>query len=126
MALSIADGVFIGREAESADLYALLDEVCEGDGAIALVAGEPGIGKTYLLDRLRAYARGSEVVELFGLCSEDEGAPPYWPWVQALRPYYRGQRAGGSQTPTWLRCCAHRGATSRNSFETRRPADTRL
>ena len=33
------------------------------------------------------HALSKKVVELTGVCSKDMGAPPYWPWVQALRPY---------------------------------------
>jgi predicted ATPase len=53
----------------------------------ALIAGEPGIGKTLLVEQVRSHARAQGVVELAGLCGEDEGAPPYWPWIEAFRPY---------------------------------------
>jgi len=26
---------------------------------------------------------------LWGRCYEEEGVPPYWPWVQAIRSYVR-------------------------------------
>ena len=87
MPKSISNDVFVGREKELIELCQLLDETREGVGSIALVAGEPGIGKTFLLNQLRNYARSSEVNVYVGFCSDDEGAPPYWPLVQALRPH---------------------------------------
>jgi hypothetical protein len=58
-----------------------------GRGQAFLVAGEPGIGKSELADRLAAEAatRGAEV--LSGRSWEGEGAPPYWPWAQIIRDY---------------------------------------
>ena len=45
-------------------------------------AGEPGIGKTRIAQELATYAglRGAQV--LWGRCYEEEGVPPYWPWVR--------------------------------------------
>src|SRR5215813_14690939 len=56
-----------------------------GHGGVFLVAGEPGIGKSELADRLgrEAASRGVEV--LWGRSWEGEGAPPYWPWTQIIR-----------------------------------------
>ena len=52
-----------------------------------MLAGEPGIGKTRTTQELASYAetRGAQV--LWGWCYEEEGAPPYWPWVQPLRSF---------------------------------------
>ena len=79
---------FVGRETELEQLSRSFDETQEGQGSIALVAGEPGIGKTVLINQLAEYASSNGANTLVGLCSEDEGAPPYWPWVQALRRYF--------------------------------------
>jgi len=48
---------FIGRSAELARLSGLLDTVGSGEGGVAFVAGEAGIGKSRLLDELRVRAR---------------------------------------------------------------------
>ncbi len=45
---------FVGREAELARLEALLEAARGGRGGFALVVGEPGIGKTRLLEELAA------------------------------------------------------------------------
>ena len=81
---------FVGRERELRDLLRGLDEARGGKGRLFLLSGEPGIGKTRLIDELalRASDRGAEC--LVGRCWEAGGAPAYWPWVQALRAYVRG------------------------------------
>jgi DNA-binding SARP family transcriptional activator len=79
--------MLIGREHELAQLLPLVDAALAGRGAVVLIAGEPGIGKSRLAETLanRAQGRGARV--LVGRCWEAGGAPAYWPWVQALRGY---------------------------------------
>lgn len=78
-------GSLVGREPESAALDALLDQVL-ADGVVRAVSlvGEPGIGKTRLAGAVagRATERGFTV--LTGGCSQDEGAPPLWPWTAVV------------------------------------------
>lgn len=76
---------FVGRVAELARLDALLEASLAGRAGLALVSGEPGIGKTRLLDELLARARARGVAAVWGRCHEDAGAPAYWPWAQATR-----------------------------------------
>ncbi|MGH2982347.1 MAG: protein kinase domain-containing protein [Solirubrobacterales bacterium] len=85
----LAGRVFVGREAELAQLREAADETLAGRGRLVLIAGEPGIGKTRTAEELATYAqvRGANVH--WGRCHEDEGAPAYWPWVQAIRSYVR-------------------------------------
>ena len=52
-------------------------------------SGEPGIGKTRAAEELATYARVSGARVYWGRCREDEGAPAYWPWVQAIRELVR-------------------------------------
>jgi tetratricopeptide (TPR) repeat protein len=52
-----------------------------------LVAGEPGIGKTRLADELAARAASLGAGVRWGTCWEGEGAPAFWPWIQALREH---------------------------------------
>lgn len=49
-----------------------------------MVAGEPGIGKTCIAQRIATEARSRKLQVLWGRCKEEPGAPPYWPWVQAI------------------------------------------
>jgi class 3 adenylate cyclase len=75
---------YVGRAEVLASLDAALEDALSGRGAVALLSGEPGIGKTRTVEELaaRAEARGAEVV--WGRCFEGEGAPPLWPWMQVL------------------------------------------
>jgi DNA-binding SARP family transcriptional activator len=74
----------VGRDGDLRRLEELLASAARGDTRAALVVGEPGIGKSALLDELgrRAAAGGWRV--LVGRCSDDDGAPPLWPWREAL------------------------------------------
>jgi tetratricopeptide (TPR) repeat protein len=79
--------VFVGRQTELAALQSGLARALAGRGGVCLVAGEPGIGKSELADRLAADAAARGVEVLWGRSWEGEGAPPYWPWAQILRAY---------------------------------------
>ncbi|MCH8280276.1 MAG: AAA family ATPase, partial [Chloroflexi bacterium] len=87
--------VFVGRQREMAELTAALESALSGHGRIVMLVGEPGIGKTRAAQELASLAeqRGAQV--LWGRCYEEGGAPPYWPWVQAMRAYV--QQASGDQ-----------------------------
>jgi DNA-binding SARP family transcriptional activator len=80
---------FVGREGELRDLEVALESALLGRGTLFLVGGEPGIGKSRLVDELSARARNVDAGVLWGRCWEAGGAPAYWPWVQALRTYVR-------------------------------------
>ncbi len=58
-------------------------------GRMVTLVGEAGIGKTRTAQELATCAglRGAQVLR--GRCYEGEGAPPYLPWVQAIRSYVR-------------------------------------
>jgi len=77
-------GEIVGREHELATLEALLDSVDGGAAAYAALVGEPGIGKSRLAAELAQRARRRAWRTVVGRCSQDEGAPPYWPWTTAL------------------------------------------
>jgi DNA-binding SARP family transcriptional activator len=82
-------GVLVGRETELKAGLAALDDALAGRGRLLLVAGEPGIGKSRLVDELADRAAGGGAEVLIGRCWEAGGAPPYWPWTQALREHAR-------------------------------------
>ena len=79
--------IFVGRQREMETLATALENSLSGQGHLVMLAGEPGIGKTRTAQELAslATARGAQV--LWGWCYEEEGAPPYWPWVQPIRSY---------------------------------------
>ena len=80
-------GEFVGRRAELAQLKGALESAFSGSSAVAMVVGEPGIGKTRLVSELSVYAklRGARV--LMGRCFEGETSLPYRPFIEALRAY---------------------------------------
>lgn len=80
---------FVGREAELEILRGGLDEAIHGRGRLFLLMGEPGIGKSRLAEEVLRLAHRRRARVLVGRCWEAGGAPPYWPWVQALRSYLR-------------------------------------
>ena len=81
-----AAGVFVGRERELAELAPALEDATAGRGRLFLVSGESGVGKTRLADELASRAKNAGARVLWGRCSKRAGAPPYWPWTQALQP----------------------------------------
>jgi len=72
----------VGRDEE---LARLLDAhaAAAPDGRLAVIEGEPGIGKTRLARELAALAPGA--ILLSARCHEDEAALPYGPVVELLR-----------------------------------------
>ena len=83
----LATSTFVGRDREMGELNTALEETLAGQSRLVMLVGEPGIGKTRTAQELasRAERRGAQV--LWGRCYEEEGAPPYWPWVQPIRSY---------------------------------------
>jgi predicted ATPase len=75
---------FVGRGREFAALASALDAACSGRGTLCLVSGEPGIGKSRLLDEFTS-APGKACSIHWGFAWEAGGAPGYWPWIQILR-----------------------------------------
>jgi len=78
--------VFIAREEEMERLGQLWKEAVAGDLRLALLAGEPGVGKTRLAAELAGRVHDQGVTVLAGRCDEDLGVP-YQPFVEALRHF---------------------------------------
>jgi DNA-binding CsgD family transcriptional regulator len=74
----------VGRDAELDVAQQTLDEALAGDGRVLLVAGEPGIGKTRLVEELGGLAEDQGALLAWGRVDDVEGAPPYWQWMQLL------------------------------------------
>ena len=82
----------VGREAELAELEAVLADASAGRPTIAFLAGESGVGKTRLLSEFERRARAGDPPArvIGGDCVElGEGELPYAPIVAALRPLAR-------------------------------------
>lgn len=81
--------LFIGRDAEMAQLAKALERARKGFGQVVFLAGCGGIGKTRLAQQLAARAEQQGLAVLWGRCLEEPGAPPYWPWRQVIRSRLR-------------------------------------
>jgi tetratricopeptide (TPR) repeat protein len=85
-----AAGLYVGREQEIDELCGAVDRALAGSGEVVLVTGDPGIGKTRLVEQVASYAQMRDAQVLWGRCYEGDGAPPYWPWSQIIRAYVLG------------------------------------
>lgn len=88
----------IGRVDELQRLTQALERAGTRSGGAVLVPGESGVGKTRLLTEFATQLRDKAVV-LAGACLDlADGAPPYWPVIDALRGLRT--KANGSQAPS--------------------------
>jgi tetratricopeptide (TPR) repeat protein len=76
---------FVGRVQELRELRAALEEAAARRGCLLLVTGEPGIGKSRLIEELARQLPPQGWRVLVGRCWEHGGAPGYWPWMQVVR-----------------------------------------
>jgi len=89
----VTRAALIGRRRERALLLERIEAAQAGRGSMALVEGEPGIGKTRLLEAIAEGAqwRGASVV--WGVGRELAGITPFAPLDQALAAAVAGPRA---------------------------------
>src|SRR5262245_54525827 len=72
----------VGRDREQAMLRDALAAALAGRGALVLIGGEAGIGKTALAEWLLAEASGRGALVLVGRCYDLSETPPYGPWLE--------------------------------------------
>jgi class 3 adenylate cyclase/tetratricopeptide (TPR) repeat protein len=72
-----SEDFFVGRDAETAILRDATEQLINGSGGLIEVVGEPGIGKTRLVDE--AVAQVSDVTVLRCDCERTGAATPYTP-----------------------------------------------
>ncbi len=77
-------GPIVGRDAELAELDAMVGALKGGRSACVAVEGEPGIGKTSLLAELRRRAEERGCLVLDGVAAEFERDLPFSVWTDAL------------------------------------------
>lgn len=80
---------FVGRTAQLDRLSAKLADAANGRGSIAMLRGEPGIGKTRSLQEFAERAPQHGAVVLRGSCYEGESQLPYGPFAEAIVDYAR-------------------------------------
>jgi predicted ATPase len=80
----LLEPVLVGWRHELSSLWSQFEESLTGQRRVALVADEPGIGKTRLAQEVARRAEQMGVLVLHGGASEAEGMPPYLPFLEAL------------------------------------------
>jgi DNA-binding winged helix-turn-helix (wHTH) protein/tetratricopeptide (TPR) repeat protein len=110
-AFATGDAIFVGRAAELEILHAAWGAAARGERRIAFVAGEPGIGKSSLVDAFVARLLDGEAepdrtpLVVRSQCIEGHGATaPYLPLLDAFEQIAAG--AGRSLLLATLRKCA--------------------
>ena len=88
----------VGRDAELTQVLAALDEA-RGAPRVVLVEGEPGIGKTRLIEEAAAEATAQGATVLWGRAYEGAAAPALWPWLPPLRTLMAQPPAGATIGP---------------------------
>src|SRR5262245_1147408 len=86
----MTDDTLIGRERELAEIETVLASARVGRGALLLVSGEAGVGKT----RLANTALAESGLRIFRGVAIQEATSPYSPLVAALRSFLSNQPGG--------------------------------
>jgi DNA-binding SARP family transcriptional activator/tetratricopeptide (TPR) repeat protein len=81
----VAPVPLVGRDGELASLIRLWRRADAGDANVAVVAGEPGVGKTRLVEELAAFVTEEGAVTASARCFGHSGRPALEPVAQWLR-----------------------------------------
>ena len=88
-----AKPVFVGRAAETAAAEQAWAAVRSGARELIFIGGEPGAGKSRLVEELAAALHRRGAVVLIGACSPEPG-PPYEPFLECLEQLLGGTAEG--------------------------------
>ena len=80
--------VVIGRVQEVTHLRMLVDRAKSGEGQVALVCGEAGIGKSRLVAEVKTEAASHDFLLMQGSCFPTDHAIPYAPLLDLLRSHF--------------------------------------
>ncbi|NQX37154.1 AAA family ATPase [Herbiconiux sp. VKM Ac-2851] len=72
----------VGRSEELAALSRALEPALDGGKAVILLEGEPGVGKSRIMESLAQDAESRGALVIWGHCLQGDDAPTMWPWVQ--------------------------------------------
>jgi DNA-binding SARP family transcriptional activator/tetratricopeptide (TPR) repeat protein len=74
----------VGRTSELRICREVLDDTTRGPRAL-IAGGEPGIGKTRLIEEVAALAAADGALVLWGRSPDAGPSPAFWPWLPTLR-----------------------------------------
>jgi DNA-binding CsgD family transcriptional regulator len=97
--IGLGNDPYVGHSGDLEEVAGLLRSAGQGRGALLLVSGDAGMGKTRFAEESTHIAEGTGLAVGWGQCVETEGAPPYLPWTQALRQLSAG--APQVRLPDW-------------------------
>ncbi|HEX9015449.1 MAG TPA: AAA family ATPase, partial [Chloroflexota bacterium] len=81
--------ILVGRRKELDLLLAAFDDAVSGSGRLAMLAGEAGIGKTWIAREVARQAAARGAVVMWGSCQDGNAQPPYGLWAEAFGGYVR-------------------------------------
>ena len=98
LGVSVARGLtpFVGRESELQQLLKCYERVKKGQGQVVGIVGEPGVGKSRLVLRMKEAIPQDECTCLQGECLHYGESIPYLPVLDILRSYF-GLEEGESE-----------------------------
>lgn len=91
---TLDEAPLVGRDATLEKLEDALAGAAGGQGAVLMLEGEPGIGKTRLLASLAASARTTGAIVCQARFPESSPGPAYRPWGELLATLLASQPAG--------------------------------
>jgi DNA-binding SARP family transcriptional activator len=97
----IGRGRMVGREREFGRARALWNKTLSGRGQTLLISGDPGIGKTRLVQELVTQVRVAGATALVGACYP-EGGGPYAPFAQILRKAFQDGAGDDLDLPAFV------------------------
>ncbi|MBL0888223.1 ATP-binding protein [Myceligenerans indicum] len=80
----------VGRVADLTVLRDALERTSQGGTELVVVEGEPGVGKTRLMEEVAGDAAGRGALVAWGRCTDGEGTPSMWPWAQVVGAVLEG------------------------------------
>jgi tetratricopeptide (TPR) repeat protein len=80
-----APPLLIGRRGPLQLIRGAIEQGAAGHGALVVISGEFGTGKTALAEAAAAQGTAAGLLPCWGRAWEEGGAPRHWPWTQVLR-----------------------------------------
>lgn len=105
---AVPEAPLIAREEQVSRLLPILASVANGGGALVLLAGEPGIGKTRLAQEVMVEAHKRGFLIATSSCYEQRQAIPFYPFIEMLTALYSAAPAElAADTPQRWPLLAH-------------------